>query len=90
MKLTLLIVLGLAYAPGLVLFALATLPVEMGASRRALRPLQRTRLTDASEARGVRRVLTAAALTYVVGLLERLGMFLTLVVVAEALHRAAT
>jgi Zn-dependent membrane protease YugP len=86
----LLIALGLAYAAALVVFALATLPVELGASRRALRVLRRTRLTDATEAGGVRRVLTAAALTYVVGLLDRLGMFLTLVVVTEALHRAAT
>jgi Zn-dependent membrane protease YugP len=86
----LLIMLGLAYAAALVLFALATLPVELGASHRARRLLERTRLTDASEARGVRRVLAAAALTYVVGLLDRLGMFLVLVVVAEGLHSAAT
>jgi Zn-dependent membrane protease YugP len=84
----LLIVLGLAYAAGLLLFALATLPVELGASRRALRLLQQTRLTDAAEARGVRRVLIAAALTYVVGLLHRLGAFLALVIVAQALHGA--
>ena len=83
-----LILLGLAYAAGIVLFALATLPVELGASRRALRLLQQTRLTDAGEARGVRRVLTAAALTYVVGLLDRLGMFFVLVIAAEGLHRA--
>lgn len=84
------IALGLAYAAGVVLFALATLPVELGASRRALRLLQQTRLTDPSEARGVRRVLTAAALTYVVGLLYRLGWFLALVIVAEGLHGAVT
>jgi uncharacterized protein len=85
-----LIVLGLAYGAGLVLFALATLPVELGASRRALRLLQQTRLVDAREARGVRRVLRAAALTYVVGLLDRLGMFLVLVIVAEAVHSTVT
>jgi Zn-dependent membrane protease YugP len=86
----LLIVLGLAYAAGLMLFASATLPVEIGASPCALRLPQRTRVTDASDARGVQWILTAAALTYAVGLLDRLGMFLTLVVAAEALHRAAT
>lgn len=79
--------LGLAYAAGLMLFASATLPVEIGASPCALRLPQRTRVTDA---RGVQWILTAAALTYAVGLLDRLGMFLTLVVAAEALHRAAT
>jgi hypothetical protein len=83
-----LIVLGLVYAAGLALFAVATLPVELGASRRALQLLQQTRLTDAGEARGVRRVLAAAALTYVVGLLGRLGVFLALVIVAEGMHEA--
>jgi Zn-dependent membrane protease YugP len=34
----------------------------------------------------VRSVQRAAALTYVVGLLDRLGMFLVLVIVAEGLH----
>lgn len=84
----LLISLGLAYAAGIVLFALVSLPVELGASYRALRLLERTRLTDPVEARGVRRVLTAAALTYVVGLLDRLGWFLALVIVAQWLHDA--
>lgn len=85
-----LLAMGLAYAAGLALFALATLPVELGASFRALRLLRSTRLTDADEARGVRRVLTAAALTYVVGLLDRLGFFLALCLVAEGLHQAVT
>ena len=56
----LLIVLSLVFVGGLVLFALATLPVEVGASRRALMLLQQTRLADEDEVRGVRRVLTAA------------------------------
>ena len=84
-----LILLSLAYAAGLVLFALATLPVEIGASRRAVGLLEDTRLAEQSEARGVRRVLTAAALTYVVGLLDRLGLFLALVFIAEGVRRAA-
>lgn len=84
------IVLGLAYAAGLALFALATLPVELGASRRALRLLRQTGLTDESETLGVRRVLTAAALTYVVGLLDRLGMFLALFLLAAGLYEAAS
>jgi hypothetical protein len=86
----LLMALALAYAAGLVLFALATLPVELGASRRALHLLRATRLVDPAEAWGVRWVLGAAALTYVVGLLDRLGLFFALVVLAEALRSAAT
>jgi uncharacterized protein len=79
-----LIVLSLAYAAGLVLFAAATLPVEFGASRSAMTLLQRTQLADEREVLGVRRVLTAAALTYVVGLLDKLGFFLALAFVSDA------
>jgi uncharacterized protein len=86
----LLIVLSLVFVGGLVLFALATLPVEVGASRRALMLLQQTRLADEDDVRGVRRVLTAAALTYVVGLLDRLGFFLFVLFLAEATRRVAT
>ena len=83
------IVLSLIFVGGLVLFALATLPVEFGASHRALGLLQQTGLADAGEFREIRRVLRAAALTYVVGLLDRLGFFLVLLFVAEAARRVA-
>jgi Zn-dependent membrane protease YugP len=84
------IVLSLLFVGGLVLFALATLPVEIGASHRALGLLRQTGLADATEFREIRRVLRAAALTYVVGLLDRLGFFLVLLFVAEAARRVAT
>ena len=84
----LLVALSLVFVGGLVLFALATLPVEIGASRRALMLLRETRVADDREGRGVRRVLTAAALTYVVGLLDRLGFFLVLLFIAEGARRA--
>jgi Zn-dependent membrane protease YugP len=84
------IVLSLLFVGGLVLFALATLPVEFGASHRALDLLRETRLTDAGEFRAIRRVLRAAALTYVVGLLDRLGFFLVLLFVAEGARRVAS
>ena len=83
------IVLSLLFVGGLVLFALATLPVEIGASQRALMLLQETGLADPGEYREIRRVLRAAALTYVVGLLDRLGFFLVLLFFAEAARRVA-
>jgi uncharacterized protein len=85
-----LVVLALVYAAGLVVFAFATLPVEFGASRRALTELRQTGLADDADEQGVRRVLSAAALTYVVGLFDRLGYFLALVLVAEVMRRVAT
>jgi uncharacterized protein len=81
--------LSLIFVGGLVLFALATLPVEFGASHRALMLLQETGLADPGEFGEIRRVLRAAALTYVVGLLDRLGFFLVLLFVAEAARRVA-
>jgi uncharacterized protein len=84
------IVLSLLFVGGLVLFALATLPVEIGASQRALGLLRQTGLADATEFREIRRVLRAAALTYAVGLLDRLGFFLVLLFAAEAARRVAT
>lgn len=85
-----LMILALAYVGGLVLFALATLPVEIGASRSALRLLAATGLTAPQEEGAVRRVLRAAALTYVVGLLRQVGLFLALVLILEAARRGVT
>ena len=81
-----LMILSIAYVAGLVLFALATLPVEIGASRRALELLKGAGLADARDISGVRSVLNAAAWTYVVSLLNQVGLFLSLVVGAEMIH----
>jgi uncharacterized protein len=85
-----LIVLSLVYVAGLVAFALVTLPVELGASRRALQLLQDTGLAGDEERRGIRRVLSAAALTYVAGLLGSIGTFAAFAFIAEAIRRAST
>jgi uncharacterized protein len=82
----LLVVLSLVYVAGLVLFALATLPVEFGASHRALELLHDAHLADDSEIGEVRSVLRAAASTYVVSLFNQVGLFLALIVVAEMMR----
>jgi hypothetical protein len=81
-----LIVLSLIYVAGLVIFALVTLPVELGASRGALRLLESTKLADQEEVGEVRQVLRAAAFTYIAGLLRQLGFFAALVLVAGAMN----
>jgi len=48
-----------------VFFTVLTLPVEFNASRRALRLLEAGGYLDAEELVGARKVLTAAAMTYV-------------------------
>ncbi len=51
------------------IFQLVTLPVEFNASRRALDAIESQGLLDGGELRGARKVLRAAALTYVAALL---------------------
>lgn len=51
------------------LFQLITLPVEFNASSRALEAIEGQNLLDSAELSGARRVLRAAALTYVAALL---------------------
>lgn len=50
-----------------VLFSLITLPVEFNASNRAVKALRATGMMNEEELVGVKKVLTAAALTYVAG-----------------------
>jgi hypothetical protein len=59
-----------------VLFQLVTLPVEFDASKRAAVQLQGIGLTTTQETGGVKKVLTAAALTYVAGALAALTQLL--------------
>ena len=59
-----------------VLFQLVTLPVEFDASARALGTIDGTGLLEGEERRGAKKVLTAAALTYVAALLMSLVQLL--------------
>ena len=62
-------------------FQLVTLPVEFNASRRALETIQGSGLLDEEESTGARRVLRAAALTYVAALLMSLLQLLRFVLI---------
>ena len=68
--------LGIALFGLTALFQLVTLPVEFNASARALRTIDGALLLDEEEHRGAKRVLTAAALTYVAALLMSLVQLL--------------
>jgi hypothetical protein len=67
---------GLTFFAFAVLFQFVTLPVELDASRRAMVALEGTAVLDADELAGARKVLTAAALTYVAGALVAALQFL--------------
>lgn len=60
--------LGILFFCAVVLFHTVTLPVELNASRRAVRQLVDLGIIDASEKRGAKKVLSAAAMTYVAAL----------------------
>ena len=67
-----LMALGVALFSLSVLVQLVTLPVELNASRRALRVIQERELLYGDEYKAARQTLTAAALTYVAALLQSL------------------
>ena len=75
--------IGLILYAGAVLFALVTLPVEFNASRRALKILEETNVLDETELRGVRKVLSAAAMTYVASALTAVGNLLRIFVLTQ-------
>ena len=63
------------------LFQLVTLPVEFNASRRAMAALSSSGMFTPAEERGARRVLTAAAMTYVAALAVSLAQILRLLLI---------
>lgn len=72
----------LAYA-AVTLFQLITLPVEFNASRRAMQAIEGWGYMSQEEASGSRRVLRAAAMTYVAALASSLLTLLRLVLLAS-------
>lgn len=64
-----LIYLGVAFTCLGLLFQIITLPVEFNASKRAKEELIKLNIINSSEEKGVKKVLTSAALTYVAGVL---------------------
>lgn len=63
------------------LFQLVTLPVEFNASSRAMATLEQDHILRDDEVKGARKVLTAAALTYVAALLVSAMQLLRLILV---------
>jgi uncharacterized protein len=68
--------IGLFLFAGTVVFALITLPVEFNASKRALTLLRSYQLADGRELQGAKKVLDAAALTYVAALAQAVSTLL--------------
>ncbi len=69
------------------LFQLVTLPVEINASRRALTKLETLNLVSSEEYSGARKVLTAAALTYVAAAATSLLYLLRMIILSGGNRR---
>lgn len=77
-----LIMVGIVLYALVALFQLLTLPVEFNASRRALQTIESNQFLTEQEYRGAKKVLTAAALTYVAALAFALATLLRLLLLA--------
>ena len=77
-----LIDLGILLFAGAVLFQIVTLPVEFNASRRAVALLNDGMYLDEEEVRPARRVLSAAAMTYVAATFMALMQLLRMIAIS--------
>ena len=75
--------LGIYAYTAVVGFHLITLPVEFNASKRGLRSIENCGILNSEEMKGARRVLRAAALTYVASALASVLSLLRLVMIAN-------
>ncbi|HUJ09488.1 MAG TPA: zinc metallopeptidase [Verrucomicrobiae bacterium] len=82
-RITQFITLGIIIYTVIVFFQLITLPVEFNASSRAKLILQQSGLVTRDEMPGVRRVLNAAALTYVAALIAAAAQLLQLILLSR-------
>ena len=87
MSLDPLVTAGIVLFAATVLFTLITLPVELDASRRAVKMLTAGGMVTAEEERGVRSVLSAAALTYVASAVGAVLQLLRLILIAQNRRR---
>lgn len=75
-----LVELGILFFAAAVLFQIVTLPVEFNASKRALNVLERNHFLYGEEVVSARKVLNAAALTYVAGAVASILQLLRLII----------
>ena len=70
-----------------VVFQLVTLPVEYNASRRAMQAIEQSRMLTEPEQKAARKMLNAAALTYVAALTVTLAQFMRLLLIVTRNRR---
>jgi Zn-dependent membrane protease YugP len=75
--------IGILLFAGSVAFYIITLPVEFNASNRAIKILKQNNILSAEELKGVKKVLSAAAMTYVGSALVAMANLLRLILVSK-------
>ncbi len=75
---SILIYVGLGLYAAVFIFQVATLPIEFNASRRAIKVIDETQLLRDDEIGGAKKVLAAAAMTYVASMMVSLANLLRL------------
>lgn len=75
--------IGILLFAGSVAFYVITLPVEFNASNRAIKILKQNNILSAEELKGVKKVLSAAAMTYVGSALVAMVNLLRLILVSK-------
>ena len=66
-----------------VIFQLVTLPTEFNASSRALKTISENNILTSEELKGAKKVLSAAAMTYVAALAVAIGQLLRLIIIVN-------
>lgn len=82
-----LLMIGILLFCAALLFQIVTLPVEFNASARALRMLDETGIMVRQEIRGTKKVLRAAAMTYVAAVIGSLLQLLRLLILSGAFRK---
>lgn len=80
---SLLVNLGVVLFSGVVVFQLVTLPVEFNASSRAINILDRRGILYGDEVSGAKKVLGAAAMTYIASALMAIAQLLRLIAISK-------
>lgn len=79
--------IGILLFSAALVFQVVTLPVEFNASRRAITILNQSAMLEEDELKGARKVLTAAAMTYVAAVISTALQLLRLVLLSNSRRR---
>lgn len=82
-----LIEIGIILLLSMLIFELITLPVEFNASKRALKEIEKLNIVNGKEKKKAKKVLTAAAFTYIASLLTTLFQILRYVLILNNRRR---